>query len=105
MIDRKKVIKGLECCVQLAGKVCMECPYANECAEEEELLVGSSHLAADALTLLREQGAIKPTKFQKNNFRWEIVDAYRCGNCQHELDHVEKWSYCPKCGKAVKWDD
>lgn len=52
---REKVIKGLECCSQMAGEVCRECPYANECEEGEGLLAGAAHLAADALSLLKAQ--------------------------------------------------
>ena len=55
MPDLEKVIKGLECCSQMAGEVCRECPYANECEEGEGLLAGSAHLAADALSLLKAQ--------------------------------------------------
>ena len=52
---REKVIKGLECCSQMAGEVCRKCPYANECEEGDGLLVGSAHLAADALSILKAQ--------------------------------------------------
>ena len=54
-MDREKVIKGLECCSQMVGEACRECPYANECEEGEGLLAGSAHLAANALAMFREQ--------------------------------------------------
>ena len=96
-----RVINDLERCTCHVPDACRDCSkYAGgtvlKCVE---------NLMMDALELLKERVAIMPTKFKKCNIRWEIVDAYRCGNCQHELDHVEKWSYCPKCGKAVKWDE
>ena len=101
MTDREKVSLGLELCANWSASMdtCDKCPYGGHG------VYGCAQLARDALKLLKEQVAIKPTKFQKEyDFRSEIVDAYRCGNCQHELDHVEKWSYCPKCGRKVKWD-
>ena len=55
MADSEKVIKGLECCSQMAGEACKKCPYANECEEGEGLLAGAAHLAADSLSLLKEQ--------------------------------------------------
>lgn len=58
MTDREKVIKGLECCAQMAGEACRKCPYTNEC--EDGLFAGSAHLAADALTLLREYMPMGP---------------------------------------------
>ena len=53
MNNRKKVIKGLECCSQMAGKACNECPYVNEC--EEGLMAGVAHLADNALSLIKGQ--------------------------------------------------
>ena len=54
-VIREKVIKGLECCSQMSGEACNECPYANECEEGEGLLAGAAHLAANALDLLKGQ--------------------------------------------------
>ena len=63
-------------------------------------------LCDKVLELLKEQEPVEPIKTKKEiDFRSEIVDAFCCGNCRHELDHCEKWRYCPNCGKAVKWDD
>ena len=42
------------------------------------------------------------------------VDEWRCGNCGHKLEHQEllgenvlfheQYSYCPQCGRRVKWE-
>ena len=54
MADREKVMKGLECCCQMNGNVCRtECPYSDECIENE--CVGTAHLCANALELINEQ--------------------------------------------------
>ena len=52
MIDRQKVLKGLECCCSMTGEACRQCPYDEECAEM--IGSGSAHLCSDALELLRE---------------------------------------------------
>ena len=95
--DRDKVITGLVCIAgynHLQSNPCAVCGYRN-CAT---YAVCIHQIAVDTLELLNT--AIIPIKFKKG-----LVDAYRCGNCYHDLDDAEKWSYCPKCGKAVKWDD
>ena len=55
MVDREKVIKGLECCFRSIGKACpMECPYRVECLmqDDEYNMYSVMH---DALKLLKEQ--------------------------------------------------
>lgn len=49
MIDREKVIKGLECCKSVE-EYCVNCPYNEE--------VCTTTLSADALALLKEQTEI-----------------------------------------------
>ena len=57
MPDLEKVIKGLECCSDMDGNKCSKCPYAKECEEAPPgaVFVGSAHLCADALELLKAQ--------------------------------------------------
>lgn len=54
MIDREKVLKGLECCAAMGGYECQKCPYRHECLDND-LPYGMSHLATDALALLEER--------------------------------------------------
>ncbi len=54
MVDREKVIKGLECCFgAMTDILCLECPYFGEC--KQDLLGGSHHMGTDAVELLKEQ--------------------------------------------------
>jgi len=53
MINREKVIKGLELCLTGDASVCKDCPYEAEC--EATIGAGPSPLRHDALTLLKEQ--------------------------------------------------
>ena len=48
MPDREKVLKGLELCTDISGRLCVSCPYYTDtdCPEQ---------LCADALALLKEQ--------------------------------------------------
>lgn len=54
MIDREKVLKGLKCCAAMSGDECRKCPYVDEC-RDTDTPYGTSHLASDALTLLKDQ--------------------------------------------------
>ena len=49
MVDREKVLKGLECCAYWHG--CKGCPYIEDCDRAE----GFTALARDALALLKVQ--------------------------------------------------
>jgi len=89
MIDREKVIRGLECCEKANN--CGNCPYDGECAKR------GFALTRDAIALLREQDAVKPKWFLKDPF-------FRCGVCDKELPDSQ-FRFCPWCGRAVKWDD
>ena len=57
MVDREKVLKGLECCSESISKACpMECPYRVECLMQDD----TSHMYSvmrDALELLKEHEA------------------------------------------------
>ena len=100
MIDREKVIKGLECLI--TNKVdCDGCPY-NE-GENSSCL---RNIAKDALELLKEQEPVKPVV---------LIDTWVCGKCKAKLERQaligpnvlisENFNYCPGCGRKVKWDD
>ena len=95
MIDREKVLKGLECCCSMTGEACRQCPYDEECAEM--IGSGSAHLCADALELLKDEPlpVLNITKFNCYH-----GDCPACG----ERIHYKKSHYCPYCGKAVNWD-
>lgn len=54
MVDKEKVIKGLECCAAMSGDECNKCPYGDECIDTD-LLYGIPHLASDALAMLKGQ--------------------------------------------------
>lgn len=75
MPNIEKVMKGLECCSQMAGEACRKCPYTNEC--DDGLFAGSAHLAADALTLLREYNEVNATiEPCKSCLEWD------CNRCE-----------------------
>ena len=102
MPDSKKVIYAIERCTCHVPDACRDCPYDaghpyNECIEM---------LLKDAAELLKEQEPVKPVK------TW---NTYLCGNCNRNVYHEERqgclvlyeerYTYCPNCGRAVKWDD
>ena len=53
MVNREKVIKGLDLCLTWETFACDNCPYATEC-EEAVGNIDSSPLRRDALELLKE---------------------------------------------------
>ena len=84
MIDREKVINGLEWILNDIeenghGQISY---YADEIRED--------------IALLKEQEAIKPK---------EIAYAWRCGKCDEYLTAIEnhRIRFCPYCGQEVKW--
>ena len=52
MIDKEKVLTGLECC-SMNGNGCRQCPYNKECDVMPDF--GNAQLCSDALELLKEQ--------------------------------------------------
>ena len=97
---RKKVIKGLEICSagewnSTDGRDHTDCPYypAGYTGCTCKLLM------RDALTLLREQEPVKPVKEQI----FSSIYGWVCGACSFPL-LSDSYTYCPKCGRAVKWD-
>ena len=51
MIDKEKVLTGLECC-RMNGKGCRQCPYNKDCDEMPDY--GNAQLCSDALELLKK---------------------------------------------------
>lgn len=86
---REKVIKGLECCVNDLGE-CELCPYDEGMGK----LACGKNLYSDALTLLKAQEPVEPKPY--DGF------SYLCGKCERVISG--KYSNCPWCGQAVKWD-
>lgn len=102
MIDREKVIKGLECCADGDCKG-HECPYHHNLPEDWNKFDCNTELARDALELLKEQ--------EYKTGYWENGHCTCCGeDIASKLDtwtDVQKFSFCPKCGAKmeVKLDD
>lgn len=84
MVDREKVLAGLEACADHTGALCRTCPYD---IRKEGCI---SDMARDALELLKEQSAIVdalvkvgyPHNFQREppwivNYMYSITDVIR----------------------------
>lgn len=96
MPDREKVMQWLETCV---GGCEEGCPY-----EYKNLVYRvecKADLMRDALSLLKEQEAVKPRECQYPH------GTYACGFCDYiPIGNKDGYraNYCPECGKAVKWE-
>lgn len=74
MIDREKVIKGIECCIHSQYVHCPgDCPYLEGCADGELFYP----LLCDALELLKEQN--------------EIIDALLKVGYPHNFQREKPW--------------
>lgn len=95
MIDRKKVINGIEHCDFGVSGTCYEkeCPYyqSHDCTDE---------LKNDILTLLKEQEAVE----QIYNEEKYLDHLPHCGNCEKVLPNnavYGKVNFCYYCGRLV----
>ena len=62
---------------------------------------GHSVLAMrDAIELLKGQEP-KPPVIKENSYGWKF---YYCPSCGKEFYQNNKFSFCEKCGQAVKWE-
>jgi len=104
MIDKKKVIKGLECCI--SEQSCKGCPY-KEKDECENHGCYYSKAIEDAIILLRKQEPIllenqhKPYgDFLNANAPW----VSRCPRCGKKVEGKQT-RFCKYCGQEVKWNE
>ena len=105
MIDREKVIKGLECCINPVPHICRKCSYKGTPDDYPHCV--HSRLQTDALELLKEQEPIllenqhKPYGISTNaNSPW----ISRCPRCDKKIE-CKQTRFCKYCGQAVKWDE
>ena len=103
MIDREKVINGLECMKRKSlptDEECSSCGYYNssDCGLD---------VSNDALALLKEH---EPLLIVRKWHKSELGDYSRlhCPKCDNEIEKPtflerNEASYCPYCGQLVKW--
>lgn len=101
MAELKEVIYSIERCICHVPDACKDCSkYGGDnvirCMEE---------LLTDALSLLKAQEPEKPIYKQiVNEYEkyTEYINRSFCAKCGAEFIH--RVNYCPRCGKAVKWE-
>ena len=115
MPNREKVVKGFECCITdpngLEDCKMIGCPYIKEAEETEEgeSLYCQTCLFADALSLLKEQGA----KHGKWRYCKDVSgqDGYQCSECgffepwYYEFENhnfITDYQFCPSCGSLMQ---
>ena len=104
MIDREKVIKGLEHCLSIyIDGLCDDCPYMGELDKSYMIPMKCKEIIMrDALSLLKEQEAVKRT-YRTGVNGFSII--WTCGACGSDLHpNNAKAKYCSNCGQAVKWN-
>ena len=97
MIDREKVLQGLESLRDICNA------KSNMAIGKGKVAwAGYANTADDAIALLKKQEA-KPVNVSENAYGYKN---YYCPNCGKWFDYkdVER-KYCHRCGQEVKWDD
>ena len=92
MIDREKVIKGLDLCLTGEPSTCEDCPYNAEC--KEVIGIGPSPLRHDALKLLKELEAEIEPDCEHANHDGAGCLGY-CG-CEQGDEPIEACKQCEK---------
>lgn len=96
MLDREKVIHGLEACVSRTRLMqCKSCPYQTDKTRCVTTLM------QDALTLLKEQEPVRHGRWipiNRSNLSWSQmgIAQYKCSECRTEEGCARK--DCPECG-------
>lgn len=99
MIDREKIIKGLECHrIDNKHRInCADCPYY---VDDDNHINCVNDLHDDALALLKEQEAKQVNISQTHcGMKYGL-----CPRCEKQIDTLVNPHYCGNCGQAVKWD-
>lgn len=104
-MDREKVIKGIDICLQRFH--CGEyCPYYNY-----EKIGCMEQLREDALALLKEQEAVKLHTIDTDEEQYSFW--FVCGNCGWKIYKVvddencedrKQIYFCASCGRPISWE-
>lgn len=101
MVDREKIIKGLECCDDTSRETlkCEECPYR---PDGGRTCGAVKHLHDDALEVLTAFGLVSNEHLSTSGM-WS-GNCPRCGRSISRWDgRDEMQTYCPKCGLKLLW--
>ena len=99
MLDKKKIIKGLEFCFS-EDDGCVKC---NGCSYENERVFGyACPLGKDVLELLKEQETKTGTWYLKGDPSMYVVECSECG--QRYLNYAIQplANYCSMCGAKME---
>lgn len=96
MPDRENVIKAVDIC--LGHGKCNDCPYCLS-GKGYTTMNCRDYMLRDALTLLKEQEAVKPKSKVRHGANAQIQ--HFCGRCNAMLHGKPK--FCSGCGQEVKW--
>lgn len=89
MLEREKVIKGLECCTKGSGCI-SDCPYFKKVPMTDGVCI--TMVQADALALLKEQEPV-PVPEDK-------INKCECGKTVCRYWHPK---FCGFCGRELLW--
>lgn len=101
MIDRKKVLSGLEC---HRNGFCFACPYNDDVIETTNC---KRQLVEDAIELMKSQPEQKPGHWIRSS---GFLSKTQCSVCKETyVGDFRTFNFCPNCGvkmdEGVKQDD
>lgn len=107
MVDRSKVLVGLESCADRTGALCRTCPY--DFVHNENCM---GDMARDALELLKEQEPVTHAAWlcKETSTAYDLYGVktwaakYKCSKCGSVHRAIEAhmcYSYCPSCGAKM----
>ena len=103
MHDKEKVELGIKACwSEYFSHKCFDCPYVSDRNDRKCV----ERLGTDALAMLKEQEAVELVKWI---YPSDIIGFGRCPHCNSLWDYSlisnRFFKHCPRCGKAVKWNE
>jgi len=105
MTDREKIIKALECRLDINGskyKYCLTCDYRHD-IDHCQWACQTDGILEDALVLLKAQEQEpRDAIVVSNGIGMSGGWWFQCPSCKMEIEPRDR--YCKSCGQAVKWE-
>ena len=98
MVNREKVIKGLQCMIQrMVNDYDDEELWCESCGYDHDMCM--IDIVSDSIALLKEP--VKPKMILHGVDGISYAD---CPNCGKQINDSDNHHCCESCGQSIKWD-